>query len=142
MRLPSQLLSTNSELAGGAAAPPRASATTGESSQVPTTPPTRTDTSRFRGSLTLTSIPSQALVTINGRRSGQTPLVLRNLPIGSRAVQLKVDGYELWSRSVIVAANRDTRVSATLLRLRDSPLSGVVGETTGAEIATRTATVP
>jgi hypothetical protein len=47
---------------------------------------------------------------------GSTPVVLRDLPVGSRVVRLEADGYQPWSTVVRVIANQQTRVSATLDR--------------------------
>ena len=68
----------------------------------------------FRGTLAIRSEPDGAEVFINGRREGTTPLVLRNLPVGSRAVRLTRDGYQVWSRAVQVVADRRTTVVADL----------------------------
>jgi hypothetical protein len=68
----------------------------------------------YRGSLRVTSTPRGAAVFINGDSAGTTPLVLRNLPVGSRAVRVSMDGYERWSRAVQVVANQRTEVNAVL----------------------------
>ena len=51
---------------------------------------------------------------MNGRRMGTTPLELQNLPVGSRAVRLTLDGYDTWSRAVEVVADRPTTIVASL----------------------------
>ena len=68
----------------------------------------------FRGSLRVTSTPAGAAVLINGLRAGTTPVVLRDLPVGSRAVRVSLEGYDRWSRAVQVVANRRTEVNAIL----------------------------
>jgi len=68
----------------------------------------------FRGSLVVNSRPSGARVFLNGRSVGQTPLVLRNQPAGSRAVRVALDGYEPWSSAVQVVADSETRLRAEL----------------------------
>ncbi len=68
----------------------------------------------FRGSLVVNSRPSGARVFLNGRSVGQTPLVLRNQPAGSRAVRVDLDGYEPWSSAVRVVADAETRLRAEL----------------------------
>jgi hypothetical protein len=70
----------------------------------------------FVGHLTITSTPVGATVSINGRAAGVTPLVLRERPAGSVAVQINNDGFERWSASVQVRAGEMTNVSATLRR--------------------------
>jgi PEGA domain-containing protein len=68
----------------------------------------------YRGSLVVSSRPSGARVFLNGRNVGQTPLVLRNQPAGSRAVRVALDGYEPWSSAVQVVANTETQLRAEL----------------------------
>ena len=70
----------------------------------------------YRGSLALRSAPQGARVFVNGALVGSTPLVLENLPVGSRAVRIEADGYQRWSTSTRVIANQQTDVSATLAR--------------------------
>ena len=67
---------------------------------------------RFRGTLAIDSVTKGARVFVNGEPVGVTPLVLRNLPAGSRAVRVEAPGYRAWSASVQVTANRQTRVMA------------------------------
>ena len=68
----------------------------------------------YRGSLAFRSAPQGARVFVNGALVGSTPLILENLPVGSRAVRIEADGYQTWSTSTQIVANRETRVSATL----------------------------
>lgn len=72
----------------------------------------------FRGSLSITSTPQGAQVSLNGRVVGVTPLTLANLPAGSRAVQVRLDGYNPWSSGVQVVADQQTSVRANLTRSR------------------------
>jgi hypothetical protein len=72
--------------------------------------------SGHRGTLIVNSEPRGADVMVNGRPAGKTPLVMKALPVGSRAVRLTLDGYAPWSRGVSVVANRSTTVSAKLDR--------------------------
>ena len=70
----------------------------------------------FRGSFAVGSRPEGAEVFLNGKPVGRTPLVLTNLPVGSRAVRVTLDGHQPWSRAVQVVANQRTTVTATLQR--------------------------
>jgi PEGA domain len=70
----------------------------------------------YRGSLVLRSAPEGARVFVNGALVGSTPLILENLPVGSRAVRIEADGYQHWSTSTQVVANQETHLSATLAR--------------------------
>ena len=66
------------------------------------------------GSLVVNSLPSGARVFVNGRSVGETPLVLRDQPAGSRAIRVALDGYEPWSSAVQVIADSETRLRAEL----------------------------
>ena len=77
--------------------------------------------SGYRGALALSSSPEGAQVVLNGKVVGQTPVVLNDLPVGSRALIVRRDGYSPWSASVRVVAGQRTTVRATL---RPSPQSG------------------
>jgi hypothetical protein len=94
-------------------APPVASAKTAEPAPAPTNLP-RPAASGYRGALALTSSPDGAQVVLNGKVVGHTPVVLNNLPVGSRAIVVRRDGYSPWSASVRVIANQRTNVRATL----------------------------
>jgi hypothetical protein len=73
---------------------------------------------QFVGTLEVTSDPAGASVFVNGRRAGVTPLKLDRQRAGSLALQLTREGYERWSASIQVPANRVTQVAATLRRPR------------------------
>ena len=69
-----------------------------------------------RGTLIVASTPGGASVYVNNQLAGQTPLVMRGLAAGSRAVRLDLDGYAGWSRGIQVVANQSTTISARLSR--------------------------
>jgi hypothetical protein len=75
---------------------------------------TRPAASGYRGALALSSSPEGAQVVVNGKVVGQTPVVLNDLPVGSRAVVVRRDGYSSWSTSVRIVAGQRTTVRATL----------------------------
>jgi hypothetical protein len=54
-------------------------------------------------------------VFVNGVPVGVTPLLLRRLPVGSRAVRIALDGFERWSSQVRIVADERTVVAASLL---------------------------
>jgi PEGA domain len=78
----------------------------------------------YRGSLLLDSRPRGARVYMNGRDIGVTPLDLKNLAVGSRAVRLELDGYQSWSSAIQISTNQRSNVTATLSP--DSPLPASV----------------
>ena len=72
----------------------------------------------YRGTLMVNSQPRGARIFLNERYVGQTPMLIRALPAGSRAVRLRLDGYQPWSRGVSVVANETTTVAAKLNRMQ------------------------
>jgi hypothetical protein len=68
----------------------------------------------FVGTLSITSVPTGASVSINGKVAGVTPLKLPRQRAGSLAVQIARDGFERWSAAVRVPADRLTEVTARL----------------------------
>lgn len=71
---------------------------------------------RYRGALAIDSDPPGAVVSVDGRVVGSTPVLLRDMPAGSCVVRVESSGYELWSAAARVVANKQTRVTATLQR--------------------------
>ena len=78
------------------------------------------------GTLQVGSVPSGAEVFVNGVSQGRTPLTLHGLPPGSRVVRLDMPGYERWSWSVAVVANKRTPVSVKLQP--DARRAGAAGD--------------
>jgi hypothetical protein len=76
--------------------------------------PTTARAPRFVGTVSITSVPSGASVSINGKPAGVTPLRLPRQRAGSLAVQIAHDGFERWSAAVHVPADRLTNVTAKL----------------------------
>lgn len=75
----------------------------------------------YRGSLRVTSQPMGASVFINDTFAGRTPLVIRTMAVGSRAVRVTLDGYASWSRGVRIVANESTTVAAELHPTKTRP---------------------
>lgn len=69
---------------------------------------------QFVGTLSITSVPPGASVSINGNPAGVTPLRLPRQRAGSMAVQIAQEGFERWSAAVRVPADQLTQVNATL----------------------------
>jgi hypothetical protein len=65
--------------------------------------------------LTIRSTPTGALVTVDGRFRGETPLVIRDLPMGAHTVQIARPGHVPWSDRVTLSPSSSRRtVSANL----------------------------
>jgi predicted RNA-binding Zn-ribbon protein involved in translation (DUF1610 family) len=69
---------------------------------------------RARGSIAIDSHPPGARVSVDGRRVGSTPLVLKDVPAGTRLVRVEADGYQVWAWTARVVANQRSRVSVKL----------------------------
>ena len=76
-----------------------------------------TGTTSFRGSLIVSSQPSGAYVSLNGRRAGTTPLVLKNQRVIARGTN-RVGRVEAWTSAVQVVTNTSTNVRADLKAMR------------------------
>jgi PEGA domain/Protein kinase domain len=57
------------------------------------TPPPATRVSDVRGRIIVRSVPSGAIVTVDGRLYGETPLTVRDLVLGAHSVQIAHPGY-------------------------------------------------
>jgi hypothetical protein len=94
-------------------------------------PPDRETAAGF-GTLSVTSIPSDAEVWIGDRRLGTTPLRNFQLPVGDHRVIVRADGCEDFTKSVGIERQRNTSFQAGLV-----PLTGslrVTSEPAGAEV--------
>jgi hypothetical protein len=102
--------------ADGPTRTPRVAATNSRSA--PPAAAARNPDSRFRGSLAVGSAPLGAQVFVNGVLAGTTPLQLRNLPVGSRAVRIVKEGYKPWHGTVQIVSDRRTVTTASLIPLQ------------------------
>jgi hypothetical protein len=78
---------------------------------VPLTPGPTPDTN---GQITVRSSPSGANIYLDNVYRGLTPLTLVDIPQGSHAIILKMNGYQDWQSSVNVLAGSSTDVSGTI----------------------------
>jgi hypothetical protein len=89
--------------AEAAAAPPR-----------PSTPATLGKPATSTGGLSVDSRPIGAAVTINGKPSGNTPLVLSDLAPGEYRIVMAMPGYRNFATTVRVVAGERVRAAASL----------------------------
>ena len=66
------------------------------------------------GSLEITSNPSGAVVTINGRQYGQTPKTFTDLEIGTYIVDFSKEGYQNLSQTVTVKEGKKETLAVTM----------------------------
>ncbi len=57
------------------------------------------------GSISVKSEPANARIFLDGKEVGTTPGVIRSTVSGSHEVELKLDGYEVWSKRVNIEEN-------------------------------------
>ena len=69
------------------------------------------------GSLDVASRPAGARVLVDGEFTGATPTRL-DLPVGRHEVRIELDGYQVWSKAVVVTSDEGESVAASLDRIR------------------------
>jgi hypothetical protein len=82
-----------------------------------------------RGRMLIRSTPADADVLLNGGTRGKTPLVVRDLALGSYTIRVARDGYISESRTLELTSQRPT-ASATF-NLRSTPASTSLGAVAG-----------
>jgi hypothetical protein len=86
-------------------------------------------TSAPRGRLLVRSVPTGALVFVDGRRLGETPATLRDLPLGSHTVEVARAGYVPQTEQVNLTASSPSRTLTMELKPglpTDAPRTGSV----------------
>lgn len=124
-----------------ATAPDRTTASTEPSATSSTTPPaepgppiaggtgasTSTPATAAVGTVRVTSTPSGANVSVDGRRRGVTPLRLGGLLFGDHDVEVALDGYKAERQRVSLSAERASRVlDVKLTKTIAAPTTGAV----------------
>jgi len=66
------------------------------------------------GSLSLTSIPPEATVLVNGRERGKTPLTVQNLKVGEHTVKFTLSEHFSSEEQVNITADEITKLNSTL----------------------------
>jgi hypothetical protein len=72
------------------------------------------------GSISIKSKPSDAVVLIDGNEAGTTPATINDIKCGTHIVELKAEGYEVWSENVEVKANKESYLTAVLQEMTGS----------------------
>jgi hypothetical protein len=76
-----------------------------------------------KGSIQVDSIPSGALVILDGRSTGKlTPTTLSDVTIGNHTILCKIDGYGEHSQNIVVNGDQTTTIS---LDCRDTPIGSI-----------------
>lgn len=88
------------------------------------------------GTITISTIPMGAFVTVDGIRNGVAPLVIPDVVPGTRGVILSLEGYEDWNYMVSVRPGQTSEINAVLIAKKENTGSlAVVTEPSGAEIS-------
>ncbi|HJL63840.1 MAG TPA: PEGA domain-containing protein, partial [Candidatus Marinimicrobia bacterium] len=66
------------------------------------------------GSINVKSKPANATIYLDGEEIGITPATITDLMPGEYMLELKMDGYEVWSESINVETNIEKTLTATL----------------------------
>jgi serine/threonine protein kinase len=82
----------------------------------PPAPETAVRAAAVTGRIVVRSQPSGALVTIDGRRMGETPVTLRDLPLGAHSVQVARRGYVPETRKVTLSSRAPAQTVSVPLR--------------------------
>ncbi len=77
------------------------------------------------GTLSISSVPAGAYITLDGVYKGPAPATIGGLDPGSHVVELNAPGYEEWSGRATVYAGKVTSISETLTPLAQ-PSTGAI----------------
>lgn len=69
------------------------------------------------GTLVVSSEPAGAKITLDGEASGETPKTFKGISAGQHKVDLAMDGYQPYSKTVTVPEGETVKVEAKLIRL-------------------------
>ncbi len=79
-------------------------------------PETPVRAAAITGRIVIRSVPSGALVTVDGRRAGETPLTLRDQPLGSHSVQVARRGYVPETRKITLTSRAPAQTVSVQLK--------------------------
>lgn len=86
--------------------------------------------SPLSGSLVVSAEEDRALVLIDGRSMGFTPVVLQNVPVGRRKLTIRLRGYAPFEREIDIKPNEQTQLTdVRLVPLREVTAVSRVNET-------------
>ncbi|GAX59732.1 hypothetical protein SCALIN_C04_0220 [Candidatus Scalindua japonica] len=72
------------------------------------------------GSIVIISEPSNAKILIDGDDSGTTPATIDDIEDGAHIVELKMEGYKIWSENVVITAGIQSNLTAVLQEMKGS----------------------
>jgi hypothetical protein len=72
------------------------------------------------GSIMIDSVPASATIYLDGKKTGTTPDTLMSATPGIHKIEVKMDGYEVWSKMVNVKADKNKALTAALQKMAGS----------------------
>ncbi len=66
------------------------------------------------GSVNVESNPAKAMIYLDGKYVGTAPVSLKSIPPGTHELEIKLDGYDVWSELVNVEAGKEKVLTASL----------------------------
>ncbi|UCD85228.1 MAG: PEGA domain-containing protein [Deltaproteobacteria bacterium] len=73
------------------------------------------------GGLQVTSSPPGALIILDGKEMGTTPIKLDNIKVGEHTLRVKNEGYADWARKVNIKPDRIVSAKVTLVPIETEP---------------------
>jgi len=67
------------------------------------------------GNLNISSNPSGAKIFLDGKKAGQTPYRLKNIPKGQHKLELKLEGFDKWKKNVNIVSGKEQKVEGKLV---------------------------
>jgi len=92
------------------------------------------DNSKTSGTLSVSSDPAGATVTIDGTQAKKTPCTYTNLQPGTYSVEIKKSGYISYTKTVAVTSDADSEISASLNPVTTTGSLTVNSDPSGASI--------
>ncbi|MDD1730364.1 MAG: PEGA domain-containing protein [Methanospirillum sp.] len=93
-----------------------------------------TDSSSHTGSISVSSTPSGATVTLDDSLTKRTPCTYQDIPAGTHALSITRDGYSLYATTVTVSSGEESSVTAILNRITSTGSLTVNSNPSGATI--------
>ena len=69
------------------------------------------------GTFEVSGSPADAMVYVDGKKAGTTPLVVNNVLVGAHKIRIEKEGYDIQEKSVQLAEGQETAVAYTLIKI-------------------------
>ena len=86
----------------------------------------------MKGSISIESEPANAKIFLDGKEFGITPAMRRHIDPGKHKVEVMMEGYEVWSKSVNLKVGKEKLLTATLqimsctIRIESTPTKAII----------------